>query len=164
MIRAENGDTVRVHYTGTLMDGTVFDTSRERDPMEFTIGKGEGIPGFERAVVGMRTGTSVIENVPASQAFGEYDERRVLRVGADQVPSGQELALGRMIEIAGAGDRTVRGVVTDISEETVTVDTNHPLAGKDITFEIQLLAITSGRKLQLDKIPSGARESKIILP
>ena len=164
MIRAETGDTVRVHYTGTLMDGTVFDTSRKRDPLEFTIGKGEVIRGFERAVVGMRTGTSVIENVPASQAFGEYDQQRVLRVGRDHVRAGQQVALGRMVEIDGANERKIRGVVTDIADETLTVDTNHPLAGKDITFEIQLLAIVSGRKLELGKIPSGARESKIILP
>jgi peptidylprolyl isomerase len=164
MIRAEHGDTVRVHYTGTLIDGTVFDSSRERDPLEFTIGKREVIPGFERAVVGMRTGTSVIENVPASQAFGAYDRRRVLRIEREQLAADQAPEIGRAIELDGANGAKIRGTVTDISDASILVDTNHPLAGQDITFEIQLLAITSGRKLKLGKVPPGARESKIILP
>jgi FKBP-type peptidyl-prolyl cis-trans isomerase 2 len=155
---------VRVHYTGTLVDGTVFDSSRDRDPLEFTIGKGEVIPGFERAVVGMRTGTSVIENVPASQAFGEYDRQRVLRIGTDQLPRGEVPERGRPIDLVMADGRKVRGTVREVADTTILVDTNHPLAGKDITFEIQLLAITSGRKLELGKVPPGARESKIILP
>jgi len=164
MIRAETGDTVKVHYTGTLMDGTVFDSSRGRDPLEFTIGKGEVIPGFERAVRGMRTGATVIENVPASQAFGDYDQQRVLKVGRDHVGGEQQVVLGRMVEVVGANGQRIKGSVTDVTDSTVTLDTNHPLAGKDITFEIKLLAITNGRKLELGRIPAGARESKIILP
>ena len=141
MIEAESGDTVKVHYTGTLEDGTVFDTSVEREPLEFTLGQGQLIPGFEQAVIGMKIGDLKTINIPADQAYGPYRDDLILVIERDQLPEDLDPEVGQQLQMTQADGEVVRVMVSDVSEATVTIDANHPLAGKDLTFEIELIEI-----------------------
>jgi len=141
MTQAKHGDTVKVHYTGKLEDGTVFDSSVNHEPLEFTIGEGRVIPGFERAVVGMSPGESKTEKVPADQAFGPYREELVLEVDRQHIPAGVEVKVGERLRLRHANARATQGLITDVSESKVKLDANHPLAKSDLIFNIQLLEI-----------------------
>jgi peptidylprolyl isomerase len=141
MEEAKHGDTVKVHYTGKLQDGIVFDSSRKRDPLEFTIGEGRIIPGFEQAVVGMNPGQSKIAKVPAEKAYGPHREEMVAVLDREQFPEHVKPAVGQRLQIREAEGRTVIVTVTDVTESSVTLDANHPLAGEDLTFDIELLEI-----------------------
>ncbi len=140
-IQAKDGDTVRVHYTGTLEDGTVFDSSVEREPLEFTLGEGTLITGFEEAVKGMQVGQSITVTIPAEEAYGPYLDDLVLVIERDQLPEDLDPEVGQQLQMQQTSDRTILVIVTDVSETTITVDANHPLAGKDLTFEIELVEI-----------------------
>ncbi|HID96064.1 MAG TPA: peptidylprolyl isomerase [Candidatus Latescibacteria bacterium] len=141
MAQAKNGDTVKVHYTGKLEDGTVFDTSINRDPLQFTIGGGQLIPGFEQAVVGMNPGESKTAKVPADKAYGPHLEEMVLVVDRNQFPVDLKPEVGQQLQSRQPDGRTFVVTVTDVSESSVTLDANHPLAGKDLIFDIQLIEI-----------------------
>lgn len=142
MAQAEQGDTVRIHYTGRLEDGTVFDTSRDRDPIQFTIGDGRLMPpGFEQAVVGMRPGESNTVRVPMEDAFGPYREEMVVMVDRDRFPGDLKLEVGQTLEITSSGGQRTLATVTNISDATVTLDANHPLAGKDLILDVRLIEI-----------------------
>ncbi len=141
MAGAKQGDTVKVHYTGKLEDGTVFDSSFNRDPLQFTIGGGQVIPGFEQAVIGMNPGESKTTKVPADKAYGPHHEEMVMVVERNQFPGHLKPEVGQRLQIHLADGGTLIVVVTDMSESTVTLDANHPLAGKDLTFDIELLEI-----------------------
>lgn len=141
MAEARHGDTVRVHYTGRLADGTVFDTSLGQEPLEFTLGAGQVILGFEEAVVGMNPGESKTVEVSAEQAYGPHREELVLEVDRRQVPPDLDLEVGQQLVLRQAPGQLIRVMVTNLSESSVTLDANHPLAGKDLTFEIQLMEI-----------------------
>jgi len=141
MAQAKHGDTVKVHYTGKLEDGMVFDSSENREPLEFTIGEGKIIPGFEQAVVGMSPGESKTEKIPADQAFGPYREELIHEVDRQQIPVDVELKVGKRLQFRHANGRATQALVTDVSESKVTLDANHPLASNDLVFDIQLLEI-----------------------
>ena len=141
MAQAKQGDTVRIHYTGTLNDGTVFDSSQGRDPLEFTLGQGKVIPGFEQAVVGMDLGESRTANIPVAQAYGPRDEKLVMQVDRQQVPADVELEVDDQIQLRRRDGGMAVATVTAITEATVTMDGNHPLAGEDLTFDIELVEI-----------------------
>jgi len=141
MAQAEQGDTVKVHYTGRLDDGMVFDTSLGRDPLQFTIGEGRIILGFEQAVVGMSPGESKTAEILAEQAYGPHDEEMVLVVDRGQIPEHVKPEVSDELKIRRADGKTFIVTVTHISESSVTLDANHPLAGKDLTFDIQLIEI-----------------------
>lgn len=141
MAQAKQGDTVRIHYTGTLNDGTVFDSSQGRDPLEFTLGQGKVIPGFEQAVVGMDLGESRTANIPVAQAYGPRDEKLVMQVDRKQVPADVELEVDDQIQLRRRDGGMAVATVTAITEATVTMDGNHPLAGEDLTFDIELVEI-----------------------
>jgi peptidylprolyl isomerase len=138
---AEDGDTVRVHYTGALEDGSVFDTSVGREPLELTVGKGEVIPGFEKAVKGLQVGQTEKFTIPAEEAYGSYRDELKLVVERSQLPENLEPAVGQQLQLRRTDGKAVRVIVADVSEKTVTIDANHPLAGKDLTFEIQLVEV-----------------------
>jgi peptidylprolyl isomerase len=142
MAQVKHGDTVKVHYTGKLEDGMVFDSSESREPLEFTIGEGKIIPGFEQAVVGMSPGESKTEKIPADQAFGPYREELIHEVDRKQIPADVELKVGKRLQFRHANGRATQALVTDVSESKVTLDANHPLASNDLVFDIQLLKIT----------------------
>jgi FKBP-type peptidyl-prolyl cis-trans isomerase 2 len=141
MAKASIGDTVRVHYMGKLEDGTVFDTTVARDPIEFTIGQGQVIAGFEQAVIGMEPGQSQTVHIPASKAFGPYQEGLVQMVHPDQLPEGVRPEVGQQLEIPKDNGQSFVVRVADVSESAVTLDANHPLAGKDLIYSIRLVEI-----------------------
>ncbi|MAF85055.1 MAG: peptidylprolyl isomerase [Dehalococcoidales bacterium] len=138
---AKDGDTVKVHYTGTLEDGTTFDTSVGREPLEFTLGEGRVIPGFEEAVKGMQVGQSKTVTIPPERAYGLRLDDLVLVIEREQLPENLDPEVGQQLQMQQADARTTVVVVTDVSETTITVDANHPLAGKGLTFEIELVEI-----------------------
>jgi len=141
MVQAKGGDTVKVHYTGKLDDGTIFDSSKDRDPLQFIIGEGRVIPGFEQAVVGMNPGESKTATVAANEAYGPHLKEMVVVVDRKEIPEHLEPKVGQQLEIRQEDDRTIVVTVSDVSESSVTLDANHPLAGKDLTFDIQLIEI-----------------------
>lgn len=141
MAQAKSGDTVKVHYTGKLEDGTVFDSSLDRDPIEFTIGKGDLIPGFETAVVGMESGDSKTISIPAEQGYGAHHKELVTEVEKDQFPHDIEAKAGQQLQLQSQDGRQMIVTVTEVSDSSVKLDANHPLAGKDLTFDLQLVEI-----------------------
>jgi peptidylprolyl isomerase len=141
MAQAKKGDKVKVHYTGKLDDGTVFDSSAGRDPLEFTVGSGQMIPGFDKAVMDMAVGESKTIRLPPKEAYGRFDEKRVLRVPRTQLPEGFDPEVGQQMQIQPPGGRPMMVKVIQVSERQVTMDGNHPLAGQALTFEIQLVEI-----------------------
>ena len=138
---AKNGDTVKVHYTGTLEDGTVFDSSMEGEPLEFTLGAGKMIPGFEDAITGMQVGQSKTLTIPAEEAYGPRRADRVFLVEREQLPEGLNPQVGQRLQMLQTEGPTITVIVTEVFETAIVVDANHPLAGKDLTFEIELLEI-----------------------
>jgi peptidylprolyl isomerase len=141
MAQAKNGDTVKVHYTGKLDDNSVFDTSADREPLEFTIGDGRLIPDFEQAVIGMSPGESKTIQVPSANAYGPHHEEMVMVVDRKDFPPDLEPKVDQRLEVRQQDGQVFAVTVTDVSEAKVTLDGNHPLAGKDLTFDIQLAEI-----------------------
>ncbi len=142
MSQAKNGDTVKVHYTGKFADDTIFDTSINKVPLQFSIGEGMVIPGFEKAVIGMGIGESKSVEIPASKAYGLYHKELVREIKKDDIPEKLNPAIGQQLELIGSGNgQKFIGRVTNVSELTVTLDANHFLAGKDLFFDIQLVEI-----------------------
>ncbi|MBN1993991.1 MAG: peptidylprolyl isomerase [Anaerolineae bacterium] len=142
MVQAENGNTVKVHYTGKLEDGTVFDTSVDRDPLQFTIGRGQIIPGFEEAVIGMSLGESKTETIPPDKAYGPHHAELMLTLNRNQIPTHLTPEIGQRLEIHQPDGQTIGVTVSEISEKNITLDANHPLAGQELTFDIELLEVT----------------------
>lgn len=142
MNQAKAGDTVKVHYTGKFEDGTVFDTSSESDPLQFTIGQSQVIPGFEEAVVGMAPGESKTTEIVADNAYGDYNEEMILEVERDRFPEGLDPKIDQQLQVRQEDGQTFVVTVTEISDSSVTLDANHPLAGKDLTFDIELIEIS----------------------
>ena len=141
MAQAKHGDTVKVHYTGKLEDGMVFDTSTDLDPLQFTIGDGQIIPGFEQAVIGMNPSESKTIKIPTDEAYGPHREEMVQMVDRNQLPVDLKPEIGQQLQSRQTDGQTIVVTVTDVSESSVTVDGNPPLAGKDLTFDIQLVEI-----------------------
>lgn len=137
---AGDGDTVSVHYTGTLDDGSQFDSSVGGDPLEFTLGEPGLIAGFERAVYGMRVGETKTVTIPAAQAYGPRNETLVMELDLDKFPGGSA-TVGQQMQVTFSSGRSAIAVVTEVSETTATVDANSRLAGQDLTFEIKLVSV-----------------------
>jgi peptidylprolyl isomerase len=138
---ATNGDNVKVHYTGKLEDGTVFDTSEGREPLEFTLGEGQVIPGFESAVRGMSQGETKTTQIPADHAYGPHHAEMVLVVPRSQFPPDFNPKPGDQLEIKQEDGQSFYVHVTEIGETDIGLDANHPLAGKDLIFDIQLVQV-----------------------
>ncbi len=143
MAQARHGDTVKVHYTGKLEDGSVFDTSEGRDPLSFTLGEGMVIPGFEDAVLGMSPGQTRTEKIPAIKAYGEHHKELILEVERGNIPENEEIEVGMSLVIGNEQGQTLDVLVTEITESMVTLDANHPLAGKSLEFTIELVEIAA---------------------
>ena len=142
MTQAKRGDTVKIHYTGRLEDTTTFETSAEHDPLQFTLGEGKMIPGFEKAVIGMKPGESKTVKVPADKAYGPYRKDLTIEVGREKIPPNLKAEVGHPLRIRLADGKTTMVKVIELSESTITLDGNHPLAGEDLTFDIQLIEIS----------------------
>ena len=141
MQQASIGNNVKVHYKGTFDDGTVFDSSLDCDPLEFTIGGGQVIPGFENAVIGMSIGETKISRISSDKAYGPHLEEMVVAFDRGQLPADLQPSIGQVLQFRRKDGYIIEVKVTDLSDTTVTFDGNHPLAGKDLIFEIQLLEI-----------------------
>ena len=141
MSKAKSGDTVKVHYTGTLEDGTLFDSSREREPLEFTIGGKQVIPGFENGVVGLEEGEKTSIKIPPSEGYGEYDEKLRFIFDKSQFPNDLELKPGLRLNMQGEGDKVAVFTGVDILGDEVILDGNHPLVGRTLLFELELIEI-----------------------
>ncbi|MEM8556921.1 MAG: FKBP-type peptidyl-prolyl cis-trans isomerase [Bacteroidota bacterium] len=141
MSTATNGQTVRIHYTGTLADGTQFDSSEGRTPLEFTLGSGQVIPGFDAAVAGMAVGATKTVVIPAAEAYGEPRPEMVIEVGHDQFPAGVVPEVGQELHLQTPEGQHVPVRVVEVGDDTVLLDANHPLAGEDLTFALELVEI-----------------------
>jgi peptidylprolyl isomerase len=141
MAQAKKGDTVQVHYTGKLEDGTVFDTSRERHPLQFTLGNGQVIAGFENAIAGMNVGESKTAVIPVEQGYGPRRDDMIVTVKRDQLPRDLPAKVGQRLELTQTDDRVMLVTVTAMTDATLTLDANHPLAGKVLTFDLELVGI-----------------------
>jgi len=141
MQTAKRGDTVSVHYKGTLDDGTIFDSSEDGDPISFTLGGGEVIPGFETAIEGMGIGDAKTERIDSENAYGPRRDELVFRVDRGQLPDGSEVEVGDVLRIGFPDGSTANVQVAQLDDASVTLDANHPLAGKNLTFELRLVAI-----------------------
>jgi peptidylprolyl isomerase len=143
MTEVKRGDNVKVHYTGKLDDGTVFDSSVGKEPLEFAVGSGQVIQGFEEGVVGMKVGESKVVHIPMEKAYGERNDEIVIQAPIEQVPPDLNPELGMRLEMGGAKGEILRVVVTEITDTHITLDANPPLAGKALTFEIELVECAS---------------------
>ncbi len=141
MPQAKKGDKVKVHYTGRLNNGTVFDSSKGREPLEFQLGQGELIPGFEQAVDGMTPGETKTIDISADQAYGQHREELIQKVPRQRFPNDMEFQVGQRFQIGQQEERPMIVQVTEVTESDITLDGNHPLAGKNLTFDIELLGI-----------------------
>ena len=141
MARAKQGDNVSIHYTVRRDDGTVFDSSGGRNPLEFTLGEGKVMRGFEVAVQGMEEGQVKTVTVPSDQAYGEHRDNLVVTVSKQQLPEGLSPKVGQQLQMRTKEGRTFQAVVTAVESDAVELDANHPLAGRDLTFEIELVSI-----------------------
>jgi peptidylprolyl isomerase len=141
MSQAKTGDSVKIHYTGTLDDGTQFDSSAGREPLAFELGSGQVIPGFDKAVEGMTVGDSKTVNIPAEDAYGQHHEQMVQEVPLSALPEDLTPAEGMGLQAQGPDGQQVNLVITSVQEEAITVDGNHPLAGKALNFDIELVSV-----------------------
>jgi peptidylprolyl isomerase len=139
--RAVDGNNVRVNYTGKLSDGTIFDSSAGHDPLEFKIGSGTVIPGFETAVVGMAVGDKKTITIKADDAYGPRMDGLVKDISRDQLPKEITPVVGMQLQTTQSSGATLVVTITRVTETTITIDANHPLAGKDLTFDIELVKI-----------------------
>lgn len=141
MAAASKGDTVFIDYTGRLDDGSVFDSSEGKDPLEFVLGSGMVIPGFDEAVAGMEVGDTQTAHIPAAQAYGPRTEELMVTVPKDQLPPGMDVSPGDQLQVSDEEGRVQLVTVSEVGDETMVIDANHPLAGKDLTFDITLVRI-----------------------
>ena len=141
MTQAKSGDSVKIHYTGKLDDGTEFDSSAGRDPLEFTLGTGQVIPGFDKAVEGMAVGDSKKVNIAAEDAYGPRHEQMVQEVPRTALPDDLQPEEGMGLRAEGQDGQPINLTITAVSDSSITVDGNHPLAGKALNFDIELVDI-----------------------
>lgn len=141
MSQVSSGDVVRIHYTGRLPDGTQFDSSSGREPLEFKVGGGQIIPGLDRQIEGMAVGESGTLTIPADEAYGPRDENQIQTVSRTAIPPEIELSLGTNLQATTQDGGQIALTVVDLTEEEVTVDANHPLAGQDLIFDVEVVEI-----------------------
>ena len=144
MAQAKPGDTVQVHYTGTLGDGTVFDSSAGRTPLEFTVGSGQVIKGFDEGVAGMNPGEKKTIDIPMEDGYGPSNEEMIFTLDRTDIPTDIPLEMGMTLNMHEDGNpRPIPVIVRDLTDVNVTLDANHPLAGKDLVFEVELVGVKS---------------------
>jgi peptidylprolyl isomerase len=141
MAEAKQGDIVKIHYTGKLDDGSVFDSSEGRDPLDFTLGEGKVIQGFDDAVTGMAIGEKKTVTIPADKAYGQRNDELLIEVPRDQVPADLKPEVDQKLQMGGPAGEIVMVTVIEVTDEHVKLDANPPLAGKDLTFDLELVEI-----------------------
>jgi len=141
MAQAKKGNKVKVKYTGRLFDGTVFDTSEGRAPLEVVLGSGEVIPGFDEALIGMETGEKKTVTIPVEKAYGLHDPKMVMEVPLEHVPADFSPEVGQRLEVGGTNGEVMMVVVKEISDTHIYLDANPPLAGQDLIFDLEMVEI-----------------------
>ena len=141
MTQVSVGDTVRIHYTGTLKDGSTFDSSAGREPLEFKVGENKIIPDLESAIVGMAVGDTATVEILAEKAYGPRRDDAIQTVERSLMPEGAELAVGGQLQATGQNGQVFVLTIIEIADDTVTLDANHPLAGEDLTFQVEVVEI-----------------------
>ena len=141
MSEVKKGDKVKIHYTGKLKDGSIFDSSEGREPLEFTVGGNMVVPGFENGVIGMKKGENKTISISPEEAYGEHNAEQVSVVERSQLPEDMEPEVGMALQATGQDGSVIPVAITEVNEETVTVDANHPLAGKQLIFDLELVEI-----------------------
>lgn len=144
MAEAKLGDRVKVHYRGSLKDGTEFDSSFDGDPLEFTLGEGMVIPGFENAIIGMTDGETKTVSIPPDEGYGPYSDELIAVVQRSILPADLEPVVGMQLEAKGEDGTVTVVTITEVADDTVTLDANHELAGEELVFEIQLVEAIAG--------------------
>ncbi len=135
------GDVVKVHYTGKLTDGSIFDSSEGREPLEFTVGAGQMIKGFDAGVIDMQLNDKKTINIPAAEAYGERSEENVIEFPKENVPDGMELQPGMQLTLTSQDGQPFPVTVTEVKDEVVVLDANHSLAGKELIFDVEMVEI-----------------------
>ena len=141
MAEVKSGDVVKVHYTGKLLNGEHFDSSAGREPLEFTVGAGQMIPGFDAALPGMKIGDKKTINIPAKDAYGETDENAIIEFPKENVPADMKLEAGQQLTLSNQEGQPFPVTVKEIKDDVVVLDANHFLAGKELVFDIELMEI-----------------------
>lgn len=141
MQKVKNGDTVRVHYHGTLTDGSTFDSSEGREPLEFTVGEGQVIKGFDDALLDMEPGQKKTVNIPVDQAYGQRNDDMMMEYPKTEFPAEMKPEVGMQLHMSDNNGNVFPVVIAEVLDDSVLLDANHPLAGEDLTFEIELVSI-----------------------
>jgi peptidylprolyl isomerase len=141
MAQAKDGDKVRIHYTGTLEDGTTFDSSLDREPLEFVLGEGKVIAGFDAAVLGLEVGEKKSVTIPPTEAYGERNDALVGNIPLTTLPEGMEPEIGVSLELRSPDGNVIPVTITELTETEATLDGNHPLAGETLNFDVELVEI-----------------------
>lgn len=139
----KNGDTIKIHYKGTLNDGSVFDSSEGRDPLQFEAGSGMVIKGFDEGVMGMKVGDKKSINIPAKEAYGEANPEMIFDFDRSQIPADVPVEVGGMLNMHN-GQQEIPVKILEVSEKSIKMDANHPLAGKDLNFDLELVDVQAG--------------------
>jgi len=146
-MEVKTGDKVRVHYSGRLLDGTLFDSSEGREPLEFTVGAGQMIKGFDAGVQGMRVGDRKTIQIPPEEAYGHRDEEAIIEFPSENVPSDMTLEPGMQLTLRNQYGQPVPVVVLEVKADVIIMDANHMLAGQELVFEVELVEIVGGKPL-----------------
>jgi FKBP-type peptidyl-prolyl cis-trans isomerase 2 len=141
MANVQNGDVIKIHYKGTLNDGTLFDSSQGKDPLEFKVGSGMVIPGFDKGVLDMAIGDTKTINIPCAEAYGESNPENIVNMPRTEVPAEMNPQIGEQLQLTDDEGNIIPVAVTNVTAEFITLDANHPLAGKDLNFELELVSI-----------------------
>ena len=144
MQQVKSGDTVKVHYHGKLTDGSTFDSSEGREPLEFEVGSGSVIPGFDEGVTGMQVGEKRTVTIPCEQAYGVKQEDMLMEFPMDRFPEEMEPEVGMQLNMSNGAGQNFPVVIREVRDTTVLLDANHPLAGEDLTFDLELVEINVG--------------------
>jgi FKBP-type peptidyl-prolyl cis-trans isomerase 2 len=141
MQQVQNGDKIRVHYHGKLRSGDVFDSSNGREPLEFTVGSGQVIKGFDEGVKGMKVGDKKTIEIPVGEAYGEKEQERMLQFPIEQFPPDLKPEVGMQLMMSDGSGQQLPVTITEVKEDSVVLDANHPLAGQDLIFDLELVEI-----------------------
>ncbi|HEV8507836.1 MAG TPA: peptidylprolyl isomerase [Chitinophagaceae bacterium] len=147
MQEAKKGDKVKVHYHGKLTSGETFDSSAGREPLEFEIGSGSVIKGFDEGVSGMKVGEKKTINIPVDEAYGQRSEDMLIEFPKDRFPKDMEIKEGMQLMMSNGTGQNIPVIVTEVKDDGVILDANHPLAGEDLIFDIELIEIVGGKPL-----------------
>lgn len=147
MQQVKNGDTVKIHYHGRLTNGETFDSSEDREPLEFEVGSGMVIPGFDKGVMGMNVGEKKTVNIPVDEAYGPKNEEMIIDFPKDRFPDDMNAEVGMPLTMSDGSGQNFRVIIKEVKETSVVLDANHPLAGEDLTFDLELVEIVGSKPL-----------------